>query len=368
MTFVILCPKCGARLESDANASGTEVNGPTCGQLLKIPHATLGPGATVGGFRIESLIGKGGMGVVFLAQQLSLDRDIAPKILPAQYVRQQDDVDRFVREMRVLAQLEHAHIVTAYDAGEDAGVLYLAMAFVKGESLAARLRREAPMPANEALRMIRKLAEAPDKRHSTWEALIDDIGRVMKNLSPHLGALPTNESALTHDGAATATGHTGRIMTGGAGAPAAAHHPIPSVAPRRAGPPAGVWVSLVVIGIGAAVWLVRPGPPVTHPVQQLAPVPVKTHATRMPPADPLLAALSNRFVEARRLAAAAPDDWQGATERYAALARHAAGTMWETRAREALLKLADTRNCSNWPAIRHPHPMAPTVWWRPSAG
>ena len=77
---------------------------------------------TVGGFRILKLLGRGGMGEVYLARQLSMDREVALKILPSSVTEDEDAVHRFLQEVRMTARLEHPHIVTAFEAGEDEGV------------------------------------------------------------------------------------------------------------------------------------------------------------------------------------------------------------------------------------------------------
>jgi serine/threonine-protein kinase len=115
---------------------------------------------TLGGFRIEQEIGAGGMGKVFLATQLSLDRPVALKILPSDLAGNAEQVQRFFNEVHLLARLEHPNIVTAHEAGEDGGVLFMAMAYVKGESLESRLSREGTVPEREALRIAGKVSRA----------------------------------------------------------------------------------------------------------------------------------------------------------------------------------------------------------------
>lgn len=160
MLITFACTQCDTHLEIDANAAGSQVECPQCRTSLSVPRKGAGPGATVGGFRIKELIGKGGMGEVYLAHQLSLDRDVALKILPSQLSREKDDVDRFLQEVRLLARLEHPNIVTAYEAGEDVGVLYLAMALVRGDSVEKRIKEQGPYPEDEALEIIKRLASA----------------------------------------------------------------------------------------------------------------------------------------------------------------------------------------------------------------
>lgn len=154
------CPKCRQKLEVATAAAGAPFNCPSCGESIKLPHHGPGPGSTIGGFRIERLIGIGGMGEVYLARQLSMDRDVALKILPARLLTEQEVVDRFLNEARLLARLEHPNIVTAHEAGQDSGVLFMAMAFVKGEPLDRKLDRDGPLTERVALTLTRKVATA----------------------------------------------------------------------------------------------------------------------------------------------------------------------------------------------------------------
>ena len=160
MLVTFACSKCQAHLETEASAAGAEVECPHCHAPVTVPRARPGPGTTIGGFKIKELLGKGGMGEVYLAHQRSLDRDVALKILPSLVTRDKDDTDRFLQEVRLLARLDHPNIVTAYEAGEDDGVLYLAMAFINGDSVEARLKREGPYEEADALKLARKLASA----------------------------------------------------------------------------------------------------------------------------------------------------------------------------------------------------------------
>jgi len=160
MLIVFDCSACSSRLEIEADRAGTEVECPTCGGRVVVPRKGLEEGTTIGGFRIERLLGKGGMGEVYLARQLSLDRLVALKILPSNLATHRDVVERFVHEVKLSARLEHPNLVTAYEAGEDSGVLYLAMAYVKGETLHERIRRLGRLPEAEALVIARKIAAA----------------------------------------------------------------------------------------------------------------------------------------------------------------------------------------------------------------
>ncbi len=154
------CQHCQGKLEIDAVAIGTRIACPRCGTNIEVPRVKPGPGATVGGFKIHKLIGVGGMGEVYLARQLSLDRDVALKLFPPDLASDKDRVQRFLNEIRLLARLEHPNIVTAHEAGEDGGVLFMAMAYVNGEPLDALLERGGPLPEKRALQIVRKIAAA----------------------------------------------------------------------------------------------------------------------------------------------------------------------------------------------------------------
>ncbi|MEI6564594.1 MAG: protein kinase [bacterium] len=154
------CERCGTKLDVDSTSCGSLVECPRCRVSITVPHKGPEPGVTVGGFKILSLLAKGGMGEVFLARQISMDRDVALKILPRALTTDKEEVGRFLNEVRMAARLEHPNIVTAYEAGEDAGVYFLAMAYVRGETLESRLKKSGVMTEADALHIVRKVASA----------------------------------------------------------------------------------------------------------------------------------------------------------------------------------------------------------------
>ncbi|MBN2452483.1 MAG: protein kinase [Lentisphaeria bacterium] len=154
------CTHCHRKLEADATLAGTSLACPNCSAEVTIPDARLGPDVTLGGFRIERLVGKGAMGEVFLAKQLAMDRRVALKVLPGRLVSDSDFVERFFHEVRTAAKLQHPGIVSAYDAGMDHGYYYFAMAYVDGVTLESRLRREEKLPEKEALGICIGIGEA----------------------------------------------------------------------------------------------------------------------------------------------------------------------------------------------------------------
>jgi len=144
----------------DAAQAGIQIECPGCRAPFVVPRKSVEPGVTVGGFKISRLLGQGGMGEVYLARQVSLDRDVALKILSPQLCQEPEERDRFLNEMRVLARLDHRNIVTAHDAGVDSGVLYLAMAYLSGDSTEKRIKKDGPYPEAEALKIAHKMADA----------------------------------------------------------------------------------------------------------------------------------------------------------------------------------------------------------------
>src|SRR6476660_1999778 len=121
-------------------------------------------GIKLAGYRLDALIGRGGMGVVYRAHDLALDRDVALKLLAPHLA---DDVsfrERFLTESRVAASLEHPNVVPIHDAGEIDGQLYLAMRLVEGSDLKAVLR-EGPLEPARAIHILEQVAGALDAAH-----------------------------------------------------------------------------------------------------------------------------------------------------------------------------------------------------------
>jgi serine/threonine-protein kinase len=109
-------------------------------------------------------LGRGGMATVYLAHDLKHDRPLALKVLHAELAATLG-TERFLREVRVTARLQHPHILPVHDSGAAAGRLWYTMPFIEGESLRARLTREGPFPLEVALRIGRDVAEALDYAH-----------------------------------------------------------------------------------------------------------------------------------------------------------------------------------------------------------
>lgn len=132
-------------------------------------------GATLAGYRIESIAGIGGMGVVYRATQLSLDRPVALKVLSSTLVGNRSFRERFRREGRHAAALEHPNIIPVYEAGESNGLMFIAMRLVDGPTLADLMHKH-EVTGRDTLRIIGAIASALDAAH--------DAGLVHRDVKP----------------------------------------------------------------------------------------------------------------------------------------------------------------------------------------
>jgi streptogramin lyase len=122
-------------------------------------------GTEIAGYRIESLIARGGMGEVYLATQSFPERKVALKLLPHDLATDAAFRERFIRESNAAASVEHPNIVPVYGAGESSGELYIAMRYVQGEDLRSLLDREGPLPPERAARICSQIADALEEAH-----------------------------------------------------------------------------------------------------------------------------------------------------------------------------------------------------------
>ena len=123
-------------------------------------------GGTFAGHRIEAEAGRGGMGVVYRAVDLDLDRVVALKVIAPGYAADPEFRDRFKRECRIAASLSHPHIVPIYRAGEEDGLVFVTMAFIEGTDLRALLREEGALDPARAVGFVRQVADALDAAHA----------------------------------------------------------------------------------------------------------------------------------------------------------------------------------------------------------
>ena len=117
------------------------------------------------GYRVEELVGRGGMGVVYRATDLSLERPVALKLVAPELAEDERFRERFLREPRLAASLDHPHVIPIYEAGEHDGQLYLAMRFVEGSDLRTILEREEKLSPERTLAVLAQVADALDAAH-----------------------------------------------------------------------------------------------------------------------------------------------------------------------------------------------------------
>jgi len=147
-------PQSSSAASGDAD-EGEDISGFTAG----IP-------ARVGEYRVQRLIGSGGMGRVYLAEHATMRRIVALKTLPPERMRQASAVDRFYAEVRAAARLLHPNIVTAFDAGNADGIHYLAMEFVNGPTLTSLVAQSGPLSIADAVAAIRDCARGLAHAHA----------------------------------------------------------------------------------------------------------------------------------------------------------------------------------------------------------
>jgi len=116
--------------------------------------------ALAGEYSLQRELGRGGMGIVYLARDVQLDRDVAIKVLPMNLARLTSARERFVQEARTAAGLSHPNIVPIHRVGEADGFVFFVMSYVEGETLGERLRTQGPLPPAEAARVLREVAWA----------------------------------------------------------------------------------------------------------------------------------------------------------------------------------------------------------------
>ncbi len=123
-------------------------------------------GSTFAGHRLESVAGRGGMGIVYVATHLALERTVALKVIAPGLAEDPDFRERFQRESRTAASIRHPHVITVFHAGEEDGNLYITMEFIEGTDLRAMIKEGGPLPAEAAARIVSQVASGLDAAHA----------------------------------------------------------------------------------------------------------------------------------------------------------------------------------------------------------
>ena len=133
--------------------------------MTHVLDADVRVGTELAGYRIEALLGRGGMGVVYLAEDLGLERKVALKLIAPQYGEDERFRVRFLAESRLAASIDHSHIIPVYEAGEAEGLLFIAMRYVEGTDLRTRLEEHGRLSPESAVDIIGQVAAALDAAH-----------------------------------------------------------------------------------------------------------------------------------------------------------------------------------------------------------
>ena len=238
--------------------------------------------ALAGQYAVEREIGAGGMATVYLAQDLKHDRQVAVKVLRPDLAAAMG-ADRFLREIKIAAQLHHPHILPLYDSGEADDFLYYVMPYIEGESLREKLAREGELPIAEAVKILREVADALASAHKH--------GVVHRDIKPDNIMLSENHALVTDFGVAKAVSEaTGRqaLTTAGVAIGTPAY-----MAPEQAAAEPHIDHRADIYSLGALAYELLTGrPPFTGASQQMvlaahvtqAPEPVTNHRPAVPAA------------------------------------------------------------------------------------
>lgn len=172
-------------------------------------------GYRVGNYELLAKIGEGGMGAVYRARQVPIDREVALKLLPPELARDREFIERFLREARATAKLNHPNIIAGIDVGQADGYYYFAMEYVHGETLRCRIEREGPLSEREVAQIGAGIASALAHAHASGlihrdvkpdNVLLDEEGTPkLADLGLVLGS--RDESSVTKTGSTVGTPH-----------------------------------------------------------------------------------------------------------------------------------------------------------------
>ena len=167
--------------------------------------------ALAGEYSLERELGRGGMGVVYLARDVQLDRHVAIKVLPSNLAALPESRERFLREARTAAGLSHPHIVPIHRVGESGGFVFFVMSYVAGQTLGERLRASGALPAASVIRVLREVSWALAYAHGHG-VVHRDVKPDNILLDEESGRAMVTDFGIAHVGSATLSTDPGKIM------------------------------------------------------------------------------------------------------------------------------------------------------------
>jgi serine/threonine-protein kinase len=204
------CSYCGVKIEANSTLAGKIIQCPKCSHAVKVSQGLMRENMVLGGYTLEKLLGKGGMGEVWLATQTSMGRKVGLKILAHGLSKDPEFIARFNQEMKLVAKLDHPGIVSAYEAGYDKGFYFLATSYVNGATLESKIDDGKIFSEEEALAIIGKVAEALKYAWGKHKILHRDIkpANIMidDNGDVKLMDMGISKSLLVEDKSITMTG------------------------------------------------------------------------------------------------------------------------------------------------------------------
>jgi len=246
-----------------------------------VPHPIEPLNAALSGrYQIERELGQGGMATVYLARDLKHERSVALKVLKPELAATLGS-ERFLREIRIAANLTHPHILPLHDSGEAGGFLFYVMPYIEGESLRARLSREGELPVHDAVRILKEVADALAHAHAH--------GVVHRDIKPDNVLLAGRHALVTDFGVAKAVSEaTGRdkLTTAGVALGTPSY-----MAPEQAAGDPHIDTRADIYAVGAMGYELLAGrPPFTGPTAQSvlaahvteAPKPIAEHRQAVP--------------------------------------------------------------------------------------
>jgi serine/threonine protein kinase len=166
----------------------------------------LSPGSTFAGYEVESVVGAGGIGILYRARQVKLDRPVALKLVEADVARDPVVRERLRREARMVASLDHPNVVPLYEAGEEGGTVYIVTRWVEGTELGNLILGEGPMEPVRAARTAAQIADALEVAH--------EKGLVHRDVKPSNVILTSEDHVYLTDFGLTKRAGTAPGLTG----------------------------------------------------------------------------------------------------------------------------------------------------------